>query len=207
VDHTLADFLDPSLLTAWVLYTLILMSLASAVIFVERIWYLRKATSPMGPLVQSINRFSDGGEFEAFRKGLDGMTGFEARNLAKVMGGSSRNPDKVEESLEALTVLDKISLERRLTVIGTVGANAPFVGLLGTVLGVMKAFRDLARMEGAGLEVVGMGISEALVATALGLLVAILAVVAYNYLQKRVKTLVARANSLNTLVVARLREP
>jgi biopolymer transport protein ExbB len=77
-------------------------------------------------------------------------------------------------------------LRRGLWVIGTVGSLAPYIGLLGTVVGIMRAFHDMAREGAGGFEVVAAGISEALVATAVGLLVAILALAFYNYLQVRV---------------------
>lgn len=77
-------------------------------------------------------------------------------------------------------------LRRGLWVIGTVGSLAPFIGLFGTVVGIMKAFRQIAIEGSGGFEVVAAGISEALVATAVGLLVAIVALAFYNYLQVRV---------------------
>ena len=77
-------------------------------------------------------------------------------------------------------------LEKNLAVLGTIASNAPYVGLLGTVMGIMKAFNDLAVAPGQGNEVVMAGIGHALVSTAIGLVVAIPAVVAFNLLQKKV---------------------
>jgi biopolymer transport protein ExbB len=77
-------------------------------------------------------------------------------------------------------------LKRRLWAIGTVGATAPFVGLFGTVVGIIRAFKDIAAAGAGGFSVVAEGVSEALVATAGGILVAVLAVVLYNWLQARV---------------------
>jgi biopolymer transport protein ExbB/biopolymer transport protein TolQ len=76
-------------------------------------------------------------------------------------------------------------LEKYLPSLGTIGSTAPFIGLFGTVLGVMRAFRDLANAASAGPGVVAVGISEALIATAAGLFVAIPAIVAYNYFTTR----------------------
>jgi biopolymer transport protein ExbB len=78
--------------------------------------------------------------------------------------------------------------QKRLTVLATLGNNAPFIGLFGTVLGVIKAFHDLNLQQGSGIKVVMGGISEALVATAMGLLVAIPAVIAYNAFSKTLQT-------------------
>ena len=78
-------------------------------------------------------------------------------------------------------------LQARVPVLGTIGSMAPFVGLFGTVIGVIKAFRDIAVSSGGGPEVVSAGIAEALVSTAIGLLVAIPAVVGFNYCVHRVQ--------------------
>jgi len=77
------------------------------------------------------------------------------------------------------------SLKKGLWIIGTVGSLAPFIGLFGTVVGIIKAFHEMAVQGSGGFTVVAAGISEALVATAAGLAVAILALAAYNYLQVR----------------------
>ncbi len=81
----------------------------------------------------------------------------------------------------------KLSLEKRLGILATFGNNAPFIGLLGTVLGIIKAFHDLGTAKEFGVQVVMEGISEALVATAMGLFVAIPSVIAYNYFVRRIK--------------------
>ena len=89
----------------------------------------------------------------------------------------------------------RVHLERNLTVLASVGANSPFVGLFGTVLGIIRAFHDLVGNVGGGADVVMAGISEALIATAVGIFVAIPAVVAYNGFQRRVDQLLAVASS------------
>ncbi|NPA13331.1 MAG: MotA/TolQ/ExbB proton channel family protein [Aquificae bacterium] len=81
----------------------------------------------------------------------------------------------------------KLELEKRLGILATFGNNAPFIGLFGTVLGIIKAFHDLGTSNEFGVRVVMTGISEALVATAMGLFVAIPSVIAYNYFVRRVK--------------------
>jgi biopolymer transport protein ExbB len=83
----------------------------------------------------------------------------------------------------------KLSLEKRLSILATFGNNAPFIGLFGTVLGIMQAFHDLGNSTQFGVKVVMEGISQALVATAMGLFVAIPSVVAYNYFVRKIKTI------------------
>ncbi len=93
----------------------------------------------------------------------------------------------LDEVFTSFTLIEKPRLDRYLNFLATVGSNAPFVGLLGTVMGIMKAFNDLAQNSAAGNEVVMLGIAHALIATAIGLFVAIPAVIAYNYYSKMVK--------------------
>jgi biopolymer transport protein ExbB/TolQ len=90
--------------------------------------------------------------------------------------------------LSALLEKERLNLERGLSHLGTIAVIAPFVGLFGTVVGITKTFADVARMKKAGIEVVSAGVSEALVATAIGLLVAIASVVLFNYFKKRFET-------------------
>jgi biopolymer transport protein ExbB/TolQ len=80
-------------------------------------------------------------------------------------------------------------LETYVPILGTVGSTAPFVGLLGTVLGIIKSFQDIAMHAGAGPEIVSAGIAEALIATAFGLIVAIPAVMFYNYCVHKIQRL------------------
>ena len=87
-------------------------------------------------------------------------------------------------------------------ILGTLGNNAPFIGLFGTVIGIIQAFHDLSSNPEGGPSVVMAGISEALVATAVGLLVAIPAVIAYNGYQRMVKRRLSNAEAMKRLVVA-----
>jgi biopolymer transport protein ExbB/TolQ len=119
------------------------------------------------------------------------------------LGLRSRNlsPEALEQLLTASESADQRRLERGLAQLGTIGSNAPFIGLFGTVCGILDAFAALGR-EGAGPQSVMTAIAEALVATAVGLAVAIPAIWIYNTLQSRVMELGARARELRTMMVA-----
>ena len=97
---------------------------------------------------------------------------------------------------------ERLRYERGLAFLGTLGSNAPFVGLFGTVLGIIRAFHDLAANSAQGAQAVMAGIAEALVATAVGLLVAIPAVAAYNAFSRHVETAAAAAGGLGHAVLA-----
>jgi biopolymer transport protein ExbB len=109
-----------------------------------------------------------------------------------------------EKAMAGTAVAEKMKMERGLAFLATVGSNAPFLGLFGTVLGIIKAFHDLSVNTSEASEAVMAGISEALVATAVGLMVAIPAVVLYNMFNRWVKGRVSRSESLADLFLARL---
>lgn len=106
----------------------------------------------------------------------------------------------LEEIFESYEIIEKQNLEKHLNFLATVGANAPFIGLLGTVFGIMDAFKHLAEKGDAAS--VMLGISHALVATAVGLLVAIPAVVAYNYFRQKVRAHIDSLERVRNLCLA-----
>jgi biopolymer transport protein ExbB len=99
------------------------------------------------------------------------------------------SPEKIVAAVERERQRVNLRLRRGLWILGTVGATAPFIGLFGTVVGVMRAFKDLAHATGMGPGVVAVGISEALITTAAGIAVAVLAVVLFNVLNTHVQQL------------------
>ena len=99
----------------------------------------------------------------------------------------------------ASRIQDRLALEERLVVLGSLGSLSPFIGLFGTVLGIIKAFQDLGEVGAGHPEIVMQGIAEALIATALGILVAILCVASYNWFNRRIKEAFMAAERLELL--------
>jgi biopolymer transport protein ExbB len=108
----------------------------------------------------------------------------------------------LEEAFNSYALTERPELEKFLNFLATVGSNAPYIGLLGTVLGIMKAFNDLASSAEAGQQTVMAGISLALVATAAGLFVAIPAVISYNYYQRQVRGVLSGLDAVKELCLA-----
>jgi biopolymer transport protein ExbB len=98
-------------------------------------------------------------------------------------------PEKAAQVVTSQRLATAVGLKRYLWALGTVGSSAPFVGLFGTVVGILKTFQSMAAAGAGGFKVVAGGIAAALIATAAGLMVAIYAVIAYNYFVSRVATI------------------
>ena len=128
----------------------------------------------------------------------------EARVLLAGLREISRGRAAVQDIMEGERLRVALYLGKRLSFLGTLGANAPFIGLFGTVLGIIHAFKDLALTEGGGGPAVMAGIGEALVATAIGLLVAIPAVMMFNFFHRRLHVIEERSRFLSQLLLAHL---
>lgn len=188
----------------WVLWLLVGLSVLSVAVTVERLLYFLRDRTDSTALSQALTQFFQTADIAMFGAALASAGGFESRVLSAGVDVANRGPAAAEEAMGAVALAEKLKMERGLSVLATVGSNAPFLGLFGTVLGIIKALRDLS-MEAAGAnDAVIAGISEALVATAVGLLVAIPAVVLYNVLSRWVKSRISRAESLSRQVTAML---
>ncbi len=205
LEQQLSNF--ASLGAGWVLWLLIGLSVLCVAVAIERLIILAVHKSPEGALMEALQAFLDGGPAEGLSEKLRGIKGAEARVLsAGVEAGRRGGPASAEEALTATAALERGRLDQRLIVLGTVGSNAPFVGLFGTVLGIIQAFHDLALDSDDGASAVMAGISEALIATAVGLIVAIPAVVLYNAFQRVNKERTTRLSYLSHMLLSRLRD-
>ena len=187
----------------WVIYGLLLCSIVAVATIIERGVLLTREQRDFEALRDAIlsSRDSEPASVEKLASKHPGAAG---RILKAALAHAEHGPEGVEDLLMAASLEERARLEKRLLVLGTLGNNAPFVGLFGTVLGVIRAFHDLANSS-AGPEVVMQGLSEALIATAVGLFVAIPCVVAYNFLQKKVRDLLSGTESLGRFLLAQVR--
>jgi biopolymer transport protein ExbB len=128
----------------------------------------------------------------------------EADLLQVLITAKTSNRNELDPLMASFLAHKRIELDKNLGFLGSMGSNAPFIGLFGTVLGIIKAFHDLGEqnMESGGAQSVSSGLSEALVATAVGLLVAIPAVLFFNFFNRKIKMIVARAESLGNFVIS-----
>lgn len=206
-------FLDAG--AGWVLWLLFGLSVVSFAITLERWFYYRRVPMSLHVLAEGIHQRLSQNNIEEAVAWLEGSGEVAGRIAASGLRLSSRGAEAVERAMMSRIALEREDLDRGLSFLGTLGNNAPFVGLFGTVIGVIQAFEELghgaaghagssaANQVASGA--VMSAIAEALVATAVGIAVALPAVAAYNYLQRRVDHILAGAEVLNQLVLAYLK--
>jgi biopolymer transport protein TolQ len=175
---------------SWVLYLLVALSMFSIGIMFERWIYFRSHAGNVDQISDGLLKFLKVGDRRGAEQLLQNNKSLEAQVIFPVLAWLDGGPESVSEALDASLMKKRGELERGLTWLGTLGNNAPFLGLFGTVIGVIQAFHMLGS-SGAGGNQAAMGnvivaISEALIATGVGLIVALPAVVGYNLTQKRV---------------------
>jgi biopolymer transport protein ExbB/TolQ len=189
----------------WVLWVLIGLSLCSVAVMVERMVFYRHHALDIHEVRRNFSQFLAKGDLQGAAEYLQSYDSLETNTVLFGIREYARGPDAVEDLLIAAGRKERARYEKRLNFLATVASNAPFIGLFGTVLGIIRAFKDLSsNMAEASGAVMG-GIAEALISTAVGLLVAIPAVVAFNVLKGRVKSIVDDGNLMTATLLASLK--
>jgi biopolymer transport protein ExbB len=204
---------------SWLLWLLGALSLVSIAIIVERWLCYRARDCDPEALARRLGARLAAGDFEAALGELGQSRAVAAAIAAAGLQLADRGPAAADRAMQSATALERRRLERRLAYLGTLGNNAPFIGLFGTVIGIIAAFEELGRgspsptagaaaaaqaVSQAVSQTVMASIAEALVATAVGILVALPAVAAFNYFQRRIAALLSSADVLLNLVLAYL---
>jgi len=184
----------------WVLWLLVVLSVVSVYVMIERVLFFNSMVGDDGRVRRKVFDALGGGKREEALAALKDAVGPGGRMVREMLSSAGQGAEAIRARMLAVLPEEKIRLGKNLAFLGTLGANAPFIGLFGTVLGIIQSFKSLGttgvgQSAEANKEIMN-GISEALVATAVGLLVAIPAVVAYNIFQRRVKNTLGEAESM-----------
>jgi biopolymer transport protein ExbB len=183
--------------TGWILALMLVLSIISLAVMLERAWLYWSLRDDIDTLMRDVGRLLRSNDMDGARKRLE----------------ESRSAEAAIEAMDGAGALQRVKLEKRLAFLGTLGNNAPFIGLLGTVIGIVAAFDELSKVKMAAAgqstqlapEAVMARISEALVATAIGILIAIPAVAAFNAFQRVVRGTIANTEALGHLLLAHLK--
>ena len=195
-----------------VMYLMIVLSVLSLAIILERAYFFYSIRDDLETLARDLSRALRNNDYDEARKRMEASPSAEAAVVVAGLVEADRGADAAEEAMAGATALQRMKLERRLAYLGTLGNNAPFIGLFGTVIGIIQAFEHLSdknaavNASSAAAPAAVMGsIAEALVATAIGLAVAIPAVAAYNYFQRLIKSRVSNTEALSRVLLAHLK--
>lgn len=198
----------------WVMWVLIGLSVISVAIMLERAWFFHSLRDDVAELATKLRKALREDDLDEARKLLEASPSAEAAVVVAGILEADRGAKSADEAMQGAVALQRMRLERRLIFLGTVGNNAPFIGLFGTVIGIIQAFEALGKQDtvsAAATAAAGMapqqvmaGIAEALVATAIGLIVAIPAVAMYNVFMRKSKSVLANTEALTRVLLAHL---
>jgi biopolymer transport protein ExbB len=199
--------------TGWILALMLLLSIISLAVMLERAWLYWSLRDDIDALMRDLGRSLREGDMDAARRRLEESRSAEAAVVVAGLVESDRGVESAQEAMDGAGALQRLKLEKRLAFLGTLGNNAPFIGLLGTVIGIVAAFDELSKVKTAAAgaatqlapEAVMARISEALVATAVGIMIAIPAVAAFNAFQRVVRSTVANTEALGHVLLAHLK--
>ncbi len=197
----------------WVLVLMLVLSVVSLAVMLERAWLYWSLRDDIPALMRDLGRLLRGGDLEGARRRLEASPSAEAAVVIAGIVEAGMGQEAAEEAMAGASALQRLKLEKRLAFLGTLGNNAPFIGLLGTVIGIVGAFDELGKVKNQTMtaaasvapEQVMANIAEALVATAIGLLVAIPAVAAFNAFQRVVRATLSNTEALSHVLLAHLK--
>ncbi len=198
----------------WVMWLMLILSVISVAIMLERAWFYWSLRDDIARLASDLRNALRKGDLARARKEMEASPSAEAAVVVAGLAEADRGAKAADEAMSGAAALQRLKLERGLAYLGTLGNNAPFIGLFGTVIGVVQAFEALgdqkvveAAAEAAQMSApqeVMAAIAEALVATAVGLAVAIPAVAMYNVFQRQARGILANTDALSRVLIAHL---
>jgi biopolymer transport protein ExbB len=186
---------------AWIFWLLLALSVIALAITFERAWALLLGRGDASACRHELTALLRKGDLAAARARARRSTSLEARVAAS---GLDEPLSTADRRMEGEMQVVRLEMERRLAFLGTLGNNAPFIGLLGTVLGIVRAFRALDGAAGKVTAGLMSDVGEALIATAVGLVVALPAIAAFNVFQRLVKVRMALIDALRLVLLAAL---
>src|SRR5215813_10003458 len=133
----------------WVLWLMLALSVISLAIMLERAWLFWSLRDNVGELMRDLGRLLRSGDLDGARRRLEASPSAEAAVVVAGIVEARMGPEAAEEAMNGASALQKLKLEKRLTFLGTLGNNAPFIGLLGTVIGIIGAFDELGKAKNA----------------------------------------------------------
>ena len=189
----------------WIMWLLVALSVGGVAVALERAIYLILTRENARRLKQQILALLRTGDLVEVRARLSRSRSHVAGIIAAALEGHGDGSASAEERMSGAMQMAKLRMEKRLAFLGTLGSNAPFIGLLGTVIGIIRAFHQLNDAAGKVTSGLMADVGESLVATAIGILVALPAIAFYNAFQRIIKARLGRAQAFGNEVLAVLK--
>ncbi|MGE0326831.1 MAG: MotA/TolQ/ExbB proton channel family protein [Polyangiaceae bacterium] len=194
----------------WVMWLLIGLSIISVAIMLERAYFYWRLRDDIGALAHELRGLLRKNDIQGAIKRMQQSPSAEAAVVVAGLMEADRGAKSAEEAMQGAAALQRMKLEKWLAYLGTLGNNAPFIGLFGTVIGIVQAFKALGKSDAAtnamaaAPQEVMAAIAEALIATAIGLLVAIPAVAMFNLFMRMSKSILANTEALTRVLLSHL---
>jgi biopolymer transport protein ExbB/TolQ len=189
------------------MWFMVVLSVASVAAMIERAIFFATHKDNVRALANELNKLLLEGSYDKAKTLLAAAKGFEARVLSAALEVAPLGKEAVQEIAMSASKMERLRYERGLAFLGTIGNNAPFIGLFGTVLEIISALYELGTQSGGnvGAGAVMATLSQALAATAIGLLVALPAVASFNYFQRRIKAMATGSDALVHVLLAHMK--
>lgn len=179
---------------SWVLWLLVALSVLSIGIMIDRALWMRGKNTNVDRFARELRGALERDEVDRFCEKYKDDPAVPVRVTLRGLAERTRGPDAVAEAMQSERLRWRHDADKHMIVLGTLGNNVPFIGLFGTVLGVINAFEHLRQKTAAAEDRTLDLIAEALAATAFGLLVAIPAVIAFNFFTRKIRTMMGDAD-------------
>lgn len=188
----------------WVMWLLLALSVISVAVILERLYFFMSTRDNIDELRRRLVDALDRGDRAKASAALASSRSIEAMVAQAGLEAAEDGSKSAQERIQGQQQLARLLMEKNLAFLGTLGNNAPFIGLLGTVIGIIRAFHSLNESQGRVTAGLMADVGEALVATAVGIVVALPAVAAFNYFQRLIKARLARGAALGSDILSHL---
>ncbi len=184
-----------------VLVVLLFLSVWSVAIMFDRKRVFKNEIGAARP--EDAKKFINAKDWSALKAWASANPSVISGVVLSALASEKLDSESIDRAVQSYLSDQKLRMENGLSVLATLGSNAPFIGLFGTVLGIIQSFGILSSQQGSAMTAVMIGLAEALIATAVGLFVAIPAVVAYNYFSQKMRNVSLEAQSIRDLIVSK----
>lgn len=189
-----------------IMSVLLICSIIAFTFAIERWWFFRRNRINVPKFMERVKEFLRRNELDRLFGYCERKRGPVPRMIHTALTNLSLPKEEMERLLDTTKEKEEVKFEKNLSILGTLSNIAPLLGLFGTVLGIIRAFRDIAVTGSGGSAVVAMGVAEALLTTAAGIIIAVVSTIFYNYFMRRIRVMDVETEDVRVNLWPMLRE-